>query len=378
MDVITPPSISVVIPTHRRPVPLARCLRGISRSLQPGDAVEIVVVDDGSDCSYDEALEAADIPVTYLRQEQSGPATARNLGLRASTGDIVAFLDDDCVPARGWLAGVRQAFADRPELDGVGGPVLALHPERAVARFVDVTGIGSHASHDLYGWQLITANAAFRREPLEAVGGFDEAYPAAAGEDFDLSRRMWAAGFVLGVHAGAVVYHHHPTTVAALVRAGRRYGSARTKLESLDRRLAAADALSGETTPLQLEREPRSLLRRGTDLVRLCAAMLKKGIRHAAVGERWSLLRLADLLYTRLVRPLDRHAWLARSMSWTVMIVGQSFYIPKRYRHYRSVGCTIATSLHFAALGTIYEAAFWLPQDLRDLIEGQHESDPDQ
>ncbi|HEY8976666.1 MAG TPA: glycosyltransferase family 2 protein, partial [Burkholderiaceae bacterium] len=114
------PSLSVVIPTYRRPALLARCLDALLAQSLPGHAFEVIVVDDG--CTEDTRACCSEVAIRscrrggpvirYLRpQGTRGPAAARNRGWRAAQGRVVAFTDDDTVPDPDWLRQGQTAFA---------------------------------------------------------------------------------------------------------------------------------------------------------------------------------------------------------------------------------------------------------------------------
>ena len=99
-------SVSIVVPTYRRPEQLARCLQALAELEYPTDRYEVVVVDDGS--AEPDATRIASICLEagarLERQARSGPAAARNRGARAARGEFIAFLDDDCAPSPDWLS----------------------------------------------------------------------------------------------------------------------------------------------------------------------------------------------------------------------------------------------------------------------------------
>ena len=130
--------------------------------------------------------------VEELRSPGRGPAAARNVGWRASRADWIAFLDDDVVPERDWTARLAE------DLDGLGGNVAATQGNVRVPlpdgrRPTDwernVKGL------ELAAWA--TADMAYRRDVLAALGGFDERFPRAYREDADLALRVLRAGYRL-------------------------------------------------------------------------------------------------------------------------------------------------------------------------------------
>ncbi|MDQ2825402.1 MAG: glycosyltransferase [Actinomycetota bacterium] len=215
-------SLSVVVPTHGRPAALARLLASILPFDVPTDGPEVVVVDDGSPPHTYDAVQADRPYVKWLSQPRSGPATARNTGWRASTGDVVVFVDDDCVLAAGTLPRLQKALA---EVDAAGASIEPLHRGQLVADFMHAEHL---VTHKVAGGQvrwLVTACLAVRRAALESVGGFDERLVTAGGEDVDLSLRLKAAGFRLGVAEDAVAFHDHRASLALLVRTYYRHGT---------------------------------------------------------------------------------------------------------------------------------------------------------
>lgn len=209
-------NVAVVVATRNRSELLLRLLDALAaqRDTPP---FEVVVVDDGSTDGTAEVVEktapALPIPVRVLRQEGStGPAGARNRGWQATDASLVAFTDDDCVPVPGWLAALTAA------VDGDGGALAAgvttYPPDQADLRstwsyWMEDDGTSGHYS---------TCNVMYRRDALEAVGGFDAdgfRHPTRRrggsrcvnGEDTDLAWRAIGAGFAATVAPEAVVHH---------------------------------------------------------------------------------------------------------------------------------------------------------------------------
>ncbi|MBU6435334.1 MAG: glycosyltransferase family 2 protein, partial [Nitrospirae bacterium] len=116
------PFISIVIPTYNRPEQLSVCLRACSRLDYPHDRFEVIVVDDGGVTPLDEvANQFRDLlTLKLLRQENAGPATARNRGAFEAAGEFLLFTDDDCAPAPDWLTTLAAQFSASPDC-AVGG-----------------------------------------------------------------------------------------------------------------------------------------------------------------------------------------------------------------------------------------------------------------
>jgi glycosyltransferase involved in cell wall biosynthesis len=179
-----PLSVSVVIATRSR-VPLLReCLDLLLPQLRDGD--EIVVVDDDPAGSAQAALADGDARIRVLSSGGAGPAGARNTGIRATRGDIVAFTDDDVLPAPTWLETVREMLSDRVDAAGIEGPIVSDAFDMVFVHSVESNGPGAY----------YTANVAYRGRDLREEL-FDESFAFPYGEDLDLGFRMLRRGPVL-------------------------------------------------------------------------------------------------------------------------------------------------------------------------------------
>ncbi len=216
-------TISVVVATRDRPAALARCLEAIQSGARPAD--EVVVVDQGK--TPVELPPSASL--VYVRQAPLGLSAARNAGLEAASGGLVAITDDDCVPTQEWLAAVVDALHD-VSLDAVTGPVLPLGPPTPNTYPVSSRSSTEAATYTrgAVPWQVGTGgNFAARAEWFRRLGGYDERLGAGsrggAGEDVDLLYRLLRAGARIGYEPRALVYHERQS--AERRRATRRsYG----------------------------------------------------------------------------------------------------------------------------------------------------------
>jgi glycosyltransferase involved in cell wall biosynthesis len=126
-----------------------------------------------------------------------GPAAARNAGWRAAQSEIIAFTDDDCVPAPRWLAAGLDALA--ADVDGAYGRIVVPLPDRPTDYERDAAG--------LERGEGVTANCFYRRSALAAVGGFDERFTAAWREDADLFFTLLERGGRVVAVPDAIVVH---------------------------------------------------------------------------------------------------------------------------------------------------------------------------
>jgi len=225
---LPPPRFSVVIPSFNRPDRLRECLSAIAGLDRADPAFEVVVVDDGSreplEPQVRDALDGLD--VRFVRQENRGPAAARNAGARVARGEFLAFTDDDCRPEPLWLSALSDTLSKAPDAL-VGGYVPNALRTNVFAQtsqdLVDYLNEYFGAEHG--SAQFFTSNnLACRRERFLALGGFDESFPLAAGEDREFGMRWRDRGGPLLFAPAAVVSHAHDLSLARFWRQHANYG----------------------------------------------------------------------------------------------------------------------------------------------------------
>jgi glycosyltransferase involved in cell wall biosynthesis len=201
-------AVSVVVPTYRRFDLLDRCLTALCAQDFAPTRFEVIVADDDADDrrsalmrtwlerKYGSMGNAHRFRYIWVTQTQ-GPAGARNQGWRAARGDVIAFTDDDTVPAPTWLS--RGMAAIGQGWDAVGGRIVMPLSAEPTDYERDASGL-SRA-------EFATANCFVRRAALEAVDGFDEGFTSAWREDSDLQFALLESGFKCGAAPDAVVVH---------------------------------------------------------------------------------------------------------------------------------------------------------------------------
>jgi histidinol-phosphate phosphatase family protein len=225
-DRIGVPSVCLVIPTVGRPS-LTVLLNSIAAAAEPPAAhlpARIVVVDDRAGVPRRPVLTASDVDarlrdrLVVRRSGVRGPAAARNAGWRAGACDCswVAFVDDDVVVSADWLAELAvDLSAAAPAVGGVQGQVSV--PLPAHRRPTD----WERGTAGLASSRWITADMAYRRAALDAVGGFDERFPRAFREDADLALRVQAAGWQLTCGRRRITHPVRPAAWNASLRQQR-------------------------------------------------------------------------------------------------------------------------------------------------------------
>lgn len=217
------PVISVVIPVLNMADTIGPCLDALLAQRIPAAEMEIIVVDNGSTDGTQAVVDR--YAVTSLSEPLPGAANARNRGIRAARGTLVAFTDADCVPSRGWLSHFVGA-AGREGVDVVAGPMAVLDPEHSLlSRYSASVGQYDPArslSHPLFPY-AVTANLCIRRSTLESVGLFNPAFPT-----FDAAEFFWRllkrGPLSAVVEPRAVVFYRTRSTVAAFLKQNYGYG----------------------------------------------------------------------------------------------------------------------------------------------------------
>ncbi len=222
-DAPSPPFVSVIVPVLNGEQTLRDCLVSLLRADYPPERREILVVDNGSTDRSAEIVKS--FPIRYLREERRGVSYARNRGIEASQGEILAFADQDCVVSTGWLRELVQGF-EHEEVGVVVGEVVAYPPKTAAERYMAMRKPlwqSRAMSYPASPW-FITASAAFRRNVFDLIGFFDPRFGAGC-EDIDLSWRFFQnQNFKLVHRPMAVVFHCHRATTRGLFKQYRGYG----------------------------------------------------------------------------------------------------------------------------------------------------------
>ena len=220
----------MVVPTYNR---VERLRRVVSALAEQGDAddMEIVVVSDGSVDGTDRYLQAPDLPanVVAVKQDNAGPAAARNTGVEHARGEIVLFLDDDVVAAPGLVRAHADAHRRLGDDVVVIGPMLDPpdHPmspwvrweQRMLAKQYAAMQAGQYSAT---ARQFYTGNASVRRRHLQAVGGFDPRFRRA--EDVELAFRLRDAGLEFAFVPEAIGHHYAERSFDAWLANAYQYG----------------------------------------------------------------------------------------------------------------------------------------------------------
>ncbi len=221
------PRISVVVCSYNGAHTIRDCFEGMVQLEYPD--LEVIVVDDGSNDST--AAIAREYGFRVISTENRGLSNARNVGLKAATGEIVAYIDDDAYPDPHWVTYLAATFMRTAHV-GVGGPNIAPPDSGPIADCVaNAPGGPVHVLlTDQEAEHIPGCNMAFRKAALEAIGGFDPQFRT-AGDDVDVCWRLQQRGWTLGFSPAALVWHHRRNSVRAYWKQQRGYGQAEALLE---------------------------------------------------------------------------------------------------------------------------------------------------
>jgi glycosyltransferase involved in cell wall biosynthesis len=261
--------ISLIICTRNRAAQLGGCLQAVA-ALRYAGRWEAVLVDNGSTDATRVTIEAfrdqVAFPVRYVHQPVPGLSNARNAGLDAASGRLIAFTDDDCYVDPELLTRTVAVFEQQPELGYVSGRILLHDPDDFPATVNESTEpVRFLPGRYLPPGAVRGANLAFRRTALDAIGGFDPLFGSGArfpAEDIDAACRCSLRGWAGAYDPGIVVWHHHgrkAADVRGLFRA-YDYGRGAYHAKLLLRDLAPRAALRGWAgLPRRMRARPSTL-----------------------------------------------------------------------------------------------------------------------
>ena len=219
--------ISVVIPAYNESDNIQTCIDSLKAQSLPQKNYEIIVVDNNSTDNTLELIKKLGVICTV--EYRKGPAAAKNAGIRLAKGNIIAFIDGDCIATKDWLKNIVSGF----EISNVGciaGSITAMENDNIspLESFLIKKGHLSQAQHIENSFLpfAATANAAYRKEVLDRIGLFDEGL--LIGEDADLSWRMQLfTNYKVMYIPEAAVFHPYESRPKELFRQKRRhaYGS---------------------------------------------------------------------------------------------------------------------------------------------------------
>lgn len=222
------PHVSVVVPVYNAQQTISHAIQSLLSQSYGGD-IEIIVVDDGSTDKTPQVVRSFR-EVLYVRQENAGPATARNRGAADSKGEFILFTDSDCIPHNNWVEKIVNGFGNE-NVSAVCGSYGIANPEDILARCIHDEILFRHRFlMSSYPRAFGSYNVGIRRTVFFEVGGFDESYRQASGEDNDLSYKVVKSGQLIYFERKAIVNHYHTTQLFKYFKEQYRHGFWRVKM----------------------------------------------------------------------------------------------------------------------------------------------------
>ena len=228
--------ISVVIPTYNEEAHLGECLQALREgSRKPNE----IIIADGMSNDRTVAV-AKEYGANVVMNEKRHAAGGRNAGIAVATGDVIAFLDADCVPDRDWLKEVERAF-EAENIDGLGTFIEPAPTDNIYEEFWGHLSLEEERSYGSQAYYIteksmktafITASCAYRRELLIRLTGFSD-YFANNAEDIDLCWRALDAGAKLKYEPRAKIIAHSPRDLKGICRKSFRNGVSSSKIQKV-------------------------------------------------------------------------------------------------------------------------------------------------
>ncbi len=232
----TLPFVSIIIPVIDRAEELGRCLDSIATLRYPKEKLEIIVVDDGSRDNSKEVADSFGAVVLDSGGTGTGPAAARNRGARAARGEILAFIDSDCIASPQWLEELAGFFED-PEVAAVGGFVDGMHTSSFLDRYELAMSSLTLGNRERSGQQgddtfyLPSCNLLVRSSVFREASGFNPEMHV--GEDVDLTWRFRDSGHRIIYMPKGRVGHEHRNAFFPFIKRRFQYGTSEAMLQIL-------------------------------------------------------------------------------------------------------------------------------------------------
>lgn len=227
-------NFSFIIPVYNRPKELDELLQSIVH-LDYTKPFEVVVVEDGSQLKSDAIIDKfrSKLNLQYFCKENSGPGLTRNFGIEKATGNYMIILDSDVILPEGYLSVIANRLQEN-FTHAFGGPdsahssftVLQKAINYSMTSFLTTGGIRGK-KNGVGKFQLRSFNLGISKEAFLKISGFSE---MRAGEDIDLTFRLWEEGYTTQLISEAFVYHKRRNTLPSFYKQTFSFGTARPKL----------------------------------------------------------------------------------------------------------------------------------------------------
>jgi GT2 family glycosyltransferase len=253
---------SIIVPTYNRSRELACCLESLAALDFPKDRFEVIVIDDGGSLPIDPIVSrwADSLLITTLHETNGGPAMARNSGAQVASGSFLAFTDDDCVPAPGWLSALLEVLREEPGAMVGGKTINALvdNPYATASQLIVDIVYDHYNAQPSQARFFATNNLALSATQFRTLSGFDTRFRTS--EDRDLCDRWAGAGYQMIFMPEAVVYHSHRLGFSTFWKQHFNYGrGARRFYLAHQLRDRGSSTIKGNFYARLLQKLPRAL-----------------------------------------------------------------------------------------------------------------------
>ena len=223
------PFVSIIVPVHNCENRIEKCIQSLLNQDYPKDRFEIIIVDNNSQDKTKEIIKKYPVQYAFEGSTQTSYA-ARNTGVRASKGDIIAFTDDDCIPFKNWLSeGV--SFFNQIEIGCVAGEIIADEPQNYIEEYLNSKCTLSQKwtmKHKFLPYPQ-TANAFYKKDVFNKIGYFEEKWPSGGDADFAWRMRL-NSEYKLILNPKSVVKHRHRSTLKSMYIQKVKWGVGRVLL----------------------------------------------------------------------------------------------------------------------------------------------------
>jgi mycofactocin system glycosyltransferase len=231
------PLISVIVPVRNREQEIAACLESLLRLRYPLEKLDLIVVDDASEDRTPEVVSR--FPVRLISvQRRSRASFCRNLGAQHANGDILAFIDSDCLADTLWLRELVPAFREQ-SIGVVGGGVDSVSAAKALDRYEKVKsplhmGPWLKRSEGREGFFYVpSCNLLTRKDLFAKLGGFRADLDV--GEDVDYCWRVQDTGYRVEYRPAGKIFHRHRNSLRSFGSRRFDYGTSEPLLQQLHR-----------------------------------------------------------------------------------------------------------------------------------------------
>jgi len=227
------PFVSIIIPVRNRPAQIEECLHSLMRLKYPTEKLEIIVVDDASTDHTPQKVAAFPVNLITLKENKQA-SYCRNFAAHKAQGDILAFIDSDCLADQFWLYELVPAFKD-PSLSAIGGIVDSYYVDTPLDRYEQVRSsliIGQRmrrSSENENFFYVPSCNLLVRRNIFKKLNGFDE--DLFVGEDVDFCWRLQDAGYFIEFRPLGKIYHKHRNELKPFSSRRFDYGTSEPMLQ---------------------------------------------------------------------------------------------------------------------------------------------------